>query len=224
MNAFYQAPKLEAVAVLGAVLLLACAPRPHVSPSGFLGDYSDFVREDGSETLIYEKPGVTLKPYSRVLLEPVHVTLDPKAGSQPVDPAELAALADYLHDALVIAVRDAYPLADAPAPDVLTLRILLTDVVPTKPALNTAGNVLLPVRAASAAKRAVTGTDLFVGQVAIEAELLDSVSGERLIAIVDRKVGTKFQLSEGTTTWGHVAKAFREWAVQFRLRMDRERR
>lgn len=225
MTTVYQAPKLGSVALLSVILLLGCAPRPHVSPSGFLGDYSEFVRaNDGSETLIYEKPGVSLRRYERVLLEPVYVALTPEAARRPVNPGELAALANYLHDALVVAVRDAYPLVDDPAPDVLRLRVLITDVVPTKPVLNTAGNVLLPLRAASAAKRGVTGTDLFVGQVAIEAELLDSVSGERLIAIVDRKVGTKFQLSEGTTTWGHVAKAFREWAVQFRLRMDREHR
>ena len=223
MSRFYLLRRTAAIASVG--LLLACAPRPSVTPSGYLGDYSEFRKAgDGSETLVYEKPGVSLRPYRRVILDPVRVMLPEEAAGRPVNPGELAALANYLHDALVIAVRDAYPLADEPADDVLRLRVVITDVIPTRPALNTAGNLLIPVRAVSATKRAVTGTDLFVGQVAIEAEVLDSISNERLIAVVDRKVGTKFQLREGTTTWGHVAKAFRQWAVQFRVRLDRDHR
>ena len=211
--------------VLAGALLLACAPRPPVHPSGFLGDYSDFVRaSDESETLIYERPGLDLRPYKRVLLDPVQVALAPEAADRPVNPAQLTALAKYLEDAIVIALRDAYPLAEEPGEDVLRLRAALVDVIPTRPALNTVGTLALPARAASAAKRAITGTDLFVGQVAIEAELLDSQTGERLLAIVDRKAGGKFRLKEGMTTWGQVARGLREWAVQFRLRMDREHR
>ncbi len=39
--------------------------------------------------------------------------------------------------------------------------------------------------------------------------------------MVDRKAGGK-RLKGGNTSWGHVAKAFREWAVAFRVRLDTE--
>lgn len=210
---------------LACAFLFGCASRPPVEPSGFLGDYSGFVRTSNDrETLLYEKPGLDLTRYDRVLFDPVQIALAPEAAGRSVDPAQLAALAKYFEDALKIAVRNAYPIAEEPGEDVLRLRAALVDVIPTRPALNTVGTLALPVRAASAAKRAITGTDLFVGQVALEAELLDSLTNERLLAIVDRKAGTNFQLKKGTTTWGHVAQALREWAVQFRTRMDREHR
>ncbi len=207
---------------LACAFLFGCASRPPVEPSGFLGDYSGFVRaSNDSETLLYEKPGLDLTRYDRVLFDPVRIALAPEAADRPVDPAQLAALAKYFEDALKIAVRNAYPIAEEPGEDVLRLRAALVDVIPTRPTLNTVGTLALPVRAASAAKRAITGTDLFVGQVALEAELLDSLTNERLLAIVDRKAGTNFQLKKGMTTWGHVTQALRQWAVQFRTRMDR---
>jgi hypothetical protein len=70
----------------------------------------------------------------------------------------------------------------------------------------------------------VTGTDLFVGQVSIEAEALDSETGTRLLAVVDRKAGNGLVLKDANTTWGHVQRAFREWAVRFRLTLDRAHR
>ena len=210
-----------ALAPLICIALLACRSQPWVEPSGYLGSYEDFELDPASEALRYVVPDLDLSPYHRVIIDPVDVVLDPEAAGRPVNPAELAALADYLRQALIVAVRDAYPVVEEPGPDVLRLRVAITDVVPTQPKRNTAGTLLVPVRAASAANKAITGTHLFVGEVAIEAELLDSESGRRLIAVVDRKAGGK-RLKGGNTSWGHVAKAFREWAVAFRVRLDTE--
>ncbi len=180
-----------ALAPLICIALLACRSQPWVEPSGYLGSYEDFELDPASEALRYVVPDLDLSPYHRVIIDPVDVVLDPEAAGRPVNPAELAALADYLRQALIVAVRDAYPVVEEPGPDVLRLRV------------------------------AITGTHLFVGEVAIEAELLDSESGRRLIAVVDRKAGGK-RLKGGNTSWGHVAKAFREWAVAFRVRLDTE--
>ncbi len=213
---------LVTILALGAA---ACAPKPPVESSGYLGDYSEFQRrDDSSEALIYIKPDLELGRYNRVIIEPVAVALSADAADRAVNPAELMALSGYLHDALAIAMRGAYPVVEEPGEDVLRLRVAITDVIPTKPVRNTVGTLFVPARLASAAKRKITGTDLFVGEVAIEAEVVDSQTGERLMALVDRKAGNKFRLKGGTTTWGHVTKAFREWAVGFRTTMDRAHR
>jgi hypothetical protein len=206
------------VCILGSS---GCASRPPVKPSGYLGDYSEFQPDPrGGEALRYVKPGLDLGRYHRVMIDPVVVALSPDSTGQAVDPSELLRLSRYLHAALVVALRSAYPIVEEPGDDVLRVRAASTDVIPTKPALNTVGTLLIPARVVSAAKRAITGTDLFVGEAAVEAEVVDSQSNVRLMALVDRKAGNKFGLKEGMTTWGHVEKAFREWAVRFRLTMD----
>lgn len=212
---------LIASVLLGAALLCCGGPKPKVEPSGFLGDYAQFETvPDRGNALRYEKPGLDLANYDGFILEPTVVSLRPGSDGENVEPAELLRLADYLHRALEIALRGAYPVVEEPAPGVARLRIAITDIVATKPTANTAGTLLVPLRVVSASKRAVQGTDLFVGEVAIEGELSDSQSGERLVAVVDRKAGGKWDLRQGASKWGDVEKAFREWAVGFRRTLD----
>jgi hypothetical protein len=209
---------------VAAIWVLAwggCASKPPVEPTGYLGDYSEFQPDpQGTTALIYRKSGLDLARYQRVMIDPVVVVMSADAGGRPVNPENLLRLTRYLRTALVVVLRDAYPVVEEPGEGVLRVRAAITDVIPTRPGLNTMGTLLVPVGAVSLAKRAITGTDLFVGQVAIEAEAVDSETNERLMARVDRKAGRKFALKEGMTTWGHVERAFREWAIGFRLTMD----
>jgi hypothetical protein len=200
-----------------------CAkPPPAAQPSGFLGNYAGFEPHPTRPgALRYRRPGADLGDYDRVLIDPVAVALRPDSAGRSVNPEDLARLARYMHDALAIALRKRYPVVDEPGPGILRVRVGITDLVPAQPVLNTAETVL-GARIASSASRAISGTDLFVGEVAIEAEIRDSASGERLGALVDRKFGDRFALQQGATTWGHVEQAFRDWAVDFRIQMDRE--
>jgi hypothetical protein len=218
--------------VAGALVVVAAVfassgcskSRPPAEPSGYLGDYSGFEphpRRPGA--LLYTRPGLDLGRYKRVIVEPFEVALSPEVSEQSIDPEDLEQLSKYMYDAIVIVLRDVYPVVTEPGLEVLRLRVAITELVPTKPVLNTAETVL-GGRLASSASRAITGTDLFVGEVAIEAEALDSVTGEREMALVERKFGKRFALEDGATTWGNVEKAFREWAVHFRLTMDRAHR
>ena len=219
-------------AALGACLLCGvlgfgsgCAsPDPTAEPSGFLGDYSEFRPHPSDEgALIWIRPDLDLAPYRRVIIDPVAVRIAPHADREDVDPRDLARLALYFHTALEVAVRDRYPVIQEPAADALRLRTAITDVMPTEAALNTLSQIV-PGRPISAAKAAITGSDLFVGQVQIEAEITDSRSGERLLALVDRAAGGRFELQDGASTWGQVEKAFREWALRFRALLDDARR
>ena len=100
--------------------LSACAPKPPVKPSGYLGDYSEFQpAADGSNALRYVKPGLDLARYHKAIIDPVAVALSADSAGQAVNPAELMALSDYMHDALVIALRGAYPVVEEPAQQVV---------------------------------------------------------------------------------------------------------
>ena len=172
------------------VLWSACALNPpQATPTGYLADYSEFVpHPERLGALLYTKPGLDLRRYRRVIVDPVELALSPEAVGRRVNPEDLARLGRYLHDALVIALRNRYPVLEEPGAAVLRLRAAITDVVPTQPVLNTA-ETLLAARAVSTAHRVIRGTDLFVGQIAIETEVIDSETGDRLMALVDRPKG-----------------------------------
>jgi hypothetical protein len=48
--------------------------------------------------------------------------------------------------------------------------------------------------------------------ISIEAELLDSLTNERLAAVIDQKAAQK---------WGHAREMFRQWTDTFRRRVYR---
>ena len=61
-------------------------------------------------------------------------------------------------------------------------------------------------------------TQIFVGTAGIEAEILDSVTGERLAAAVDERAGSK-ALKGSTSTWSDVKDAFDYWAERLKVRL-----
>jgi hypothetical protein len=63
-----------------------------------------------------------------------------------------------------------------------------------------------------------TDAQVFVGKAAAEAEITDALTGERLLAAVDERAGTK-ALGGGFGTWSHVDEAFEYWAERMRTRL-----
>lgn len=62
---------------------------------------------------------------------------------------------------------------------------------------------------------------LSVGKVEIEGEMLDSVSGERMVAFVTGRSGRRwFSGFNAYKKWADIEAAFRFWAKDFRQRLD----
>ena len=59
---------------------------------------------------------------------------------------------------------------------------------------------------------------MFAGEAGVEGELTDSLSGERLGAAVDARVGNK-TIRGGLKEWSQVDDAFAFWAERIRKRL-----
>lgn len=202
--------------------LVGCASPPH-EYSGFLENYQGLEpAPHDKNALLYRKPGLdlsVLKQYDRVMIDPVSVWFKADAKYKGIHPEVLARLADDFHESALEALQDRYPVVLSPGPGVLRIRAAITDLVATKPALN-AATFVGPGRQVSTLSRIVTGRHLFVGEAAIEVELLDSLTQERLFAYIDRRIGNKINPAQGVTPWGHVKAAFDGWAQTLRKRLD----
>ncbi len=190
--------------------------------SGFLGNYADLKPgPKGGPDLIYVKPGADFSRYHKVMLDKVVLYLTKEAQKRGIQPDELKALADAFEKELVAQLSPAYPLVTSPGPDVLRIRIAITDVKPSRPGLGTVGAVLPVGMAANLVSNAATGSSLNVGSATIEAEFLDSSSGEVLGKLVDRETGSTYDTATLKGEWGHTKKAFHDWAVRLRKWLDR---
>jgi hypothetical protein len=210
--------------------------------TGFLSDYKKLKPSKiDPEAEIWTKPGFSLKNYNKIILDRILIWYRGDIDYKGIDPDKLKILTDYFHNAITKNLGDAYPLTDNPGPDVLRIRVAITELVPTKPMISVIVLVTPYVTIAdilsSTASKGGIGSSPYVGDAAIECEFLDSITNEQLLAFVDRKIGKKYNvdLKEGPvnavetaaesyaysyTTWKYTKEAFDFWAQALRKRLD----
>lgn len=203
----------SALAVGLALALTAsvgCSGRPEVTQSGFLRDYSQLTQHpDVKEAMLYENPAKSLKAYDKFIVDPVLAHFEPDSDGTVIDPDDLKELADYFHAAVVKALTEnkRYQVVTAPAAGVARLRIAMTGIKKGIPALNIEPRLKM------------TGAGL--GGAAMEAEAIDSVSKDRLAAVVDSQSGSRFGFTAGLSALGHAKEVMDGWAKRFVARLDK---
>lgn len=195
--------------------------------SGFLGDYSKLKTggetENGDRALLYYfNPEAQWAKYDKILMNPVRVYASKESKINDLDREKLQALVDYFDASVRTSLATDYTFVDKPAADAIRLRIALTDAEGSKIVLDTMSNILPPALVIGALKTAFTGSSTGVGAAGVEVELQDSVTGERLAAMVDRRVGTK--TFEGKfDKWDDVKEAIDYWSQRLKERLADKR-
>jgi hypothetical protein len=195
--------------------------------SGFLGDYYSKLQLDpkNSDLEIYWKSEDVLKNANKFILDPVLVYLLPEAQQRAIDPEQLAKLTQYFSKAIKdeLTHSGTYQVVTKPGPGVMVLRLALTNVEPA----GAKENAALKGAETVATHAVAPGASLLiprvsVGKVSIEGEMVDSASGDVLVAFQSSKSGHRFFSGlKAYEKWGDIDAAFRDWAKSFRERLDK---
>ncbi len=233
---FLYLPRVLTMGIFLAAASCASTPEPELTPlkfSGFLENYSGFEpAPDGSGALVYLNPDRNLKQYTKVMIDPLIVWHNPDAEYKGISSADLLRLALTFQNRMVVALNSGYTIVNGPGPGVLRIRAAITDVVPAKPSLDTPGPLLplandlvlmMSQNVADANLYLVPGTHLYVGQAAIEVELLDSETNERLVGYIERRKKSELYAKTDRASLGVVIEIFDYWARKLRQRLDEER-
>lgn len=204
------------VTSLSAIAISSCASGGK-SPSGFLTNFAQLNAGYGTTDSVssYVKPGADLKKYDRVIIDPVTTVI----AAPEVSPAVTAQLASYLASSLNDSSASGLTVVGVPGPTTLRIRANLTDVIAGKK-LGKPVKVVHPAPLAT-----LTGTlgsaavAEFISDVSFEGEVLDSVTGERLVALVDHRLGNKREATPATT-WAGVRSAVNQGVLRLRARFS----
>ena len=161
--------------VVSAVQMIGCASTS-LPMTGFLNTYMNLAKDkDGA--LRYIDP--ELRSYTRFIVEPVQIRTQ---RTPPVlEPKDRAEVARYMRDTLRKVLRkDGFQLTETADSGVAMIRVAITDVQLSKWYLN-----LSP-----ATKLTGAGT----GGASMEGEIVDSVTGKQLAAVVQSGKGNQFEL------------------------------
>jgi hypothetical protein len=195
--------------------------------SGFLGDYYSKLQPDPANTdlLIYWKDKDVLKNSNKFILDPVIVYLLPEAQQRGIDPEQLAKLTQYFAKAITDELTGSghYELVTDPGPGVMVLRAAITNVEPNGAKTNAAvKGAAMAASTAVAPGASMLVPRISVGKVAIEGQIVDSVSGDVMVAFMTSKSGRRyFSGLKAYQKWGDIEAAFRAWAKGFRERLDK---
>lgn len=189
-----------------------------VEYSGFLGTYPTFEPgPKGGVHLRYFKPGVDFKKYNRIMFDEVSFFLKEDSKYKGIQANEMKELSDSFHQAAVNALQGAYPLVKKAGPDVLRVRVAITNLEKSHPGRNVVSTVVPIGLGLSIIKKGVTGRWTGVGGADMEVEFLDSMSNERVAAAIDQRAGSKLS---GMSEFGAVKEAFEFWARRLRKFLD----
>lgn len=189
--------------------------------SGFLGDYSQLKPapdRDGVE--LYIDRSVDYTRYTKLLLDPIQVLATPAPGQPPPAPAAVARMSADFQQSLQRALAPTYQVVTAPGPDVLRVRIAITNLQTVKPP--TGASDFLPIKALYNAGRAAAGTSPRLVEMTAEMEAL-APDGRRVVAATATRRGDKTLPQGEQITWAELQSISDYWAGNFRSRLDEMR-
>ncbi len=196
-------------------LIVGCAETKKgegVRASGFLGDYSVLRKGGkGEAEFIYKNPNVNWTIYRSIQLDPVTYWRDSK---RRYSQADISALANAFYRLLHKKLSADYAIVKVPTYGALRLSVAITDVDKGEPMLDKISTVI-PVDVVLSALKSKPS---FVGDVSIEAKITDSITGELLIAVMDRRFGGK-KMGKNMNDWQDVAAILEFYSSQAAYRL-----
>ena len=188
------------VAVLAA-LGSGCANRPAPTHTGFLSDYSKLEPLSDSRAR-YQSGRVRGGEYTSFIVDPVEA----RAPITKISAADRAEATNYMRAKIIdMLQRNGETVTDTPGVGVARIRLALTDV----------GKSQWWMKIHPVTRTAGAGT----GGAAMEGEVIDSVTGEQLGAIVQAGVGDRFDLT-AFSTLADVKNAIDKWVGYFEARLN----
>ena len=197
--------KIIPVLVASQILLCACAASVSLQDqSGFLSDYSKLEKiDDNMLQFVDESAG----DFSSFIIDPVVITFRQPPDEQVFTDEELSDLTEYYEEAVIQALSkgEGYPIVEDPGPGVARIRIGITNVEETIGILNISIYTQI--------------TGLGLGGASFEGEIVDSVTGKQLAAVIRWGTGSRI-LKAGITHMGDAKIAIKRWAKDLRVQVD----
>jgi len=205
------------------LLCLGCA-KQHVPLASLVPEQTVLTRsEKAGGALVWVKPDFDPVRYDQLLIDFIDLNIPAKTIQDSGIPlAEYQALVTHFDAELRQAMAERYKVVELPGPRAVRLHAAITEVVPSSPVMYSL-TLLNPFGLAmSYGSKALTGDHTFVGGAAIEMVFRDSMTGELIAVVKDRKSGDKFDAS-ALTKLGQTRDILRDWAVMLREQADLQR-
>ena len=191
---------LFATLIIGSLILGGGAAKAmdKEDQSGFLQDYSELQKTKdtaGSPLYRYISPQLGSGIYKKIIVEPIQYFPEPQP-TENVTAKTLDDIKSYFDQQLKVEIGKRKQIVDEPGEGVIRFRTAITGV--GKKAENLKPRQFIPVALVITGTRAAAGQHPHEAKLFLEAEITDSVSGERLGLAVRSGTGERVaKIQEG---------------------------
>ena len=219
--------KKSVVLLIGLMFLVSCASTGKSKTgeathekAGLLEGYYGKLGpgpKDGAK-LRWLKPGVDFSKYEKFMIDSVVFFLADESEYKGIDGNEMKELTDAFNLELIYALNDKYPMVSEPGPDVIRIRIAITDVKLSKPVLSGVTTIVPVGLAYSLVKKGTTGAWTGSGEIGVELLAIDTMTNEVIAAAQDERIAG---FTERFSKLGSAKDAFKFWAGRIRMFFDK---
>ena len=214
------------LALIACLLMSACASEPPTAeqlqimqprPASFAGAMQLTPGPAGSELLYYQNLDAESFHYDSIIIEPIvlwcgDMTLD-------ISPEDQFILSVYLYKVLRSHLARNFRIADKPGPGVMRLRVVFVDPGNAADGMLTVSAMPPPQSLKQAVANLSGGAYAFIGAAQSEGVVTDSITGARLLAWIDRRVGGGSLKLPVLWQWGDAHAAVDYWAETLSARL-----
>ena len=190
--------------LLVMVLFSACVS---TSPnqSGFLDNYSMLEQDPDAEGLfLYENSQNRIDQYDAFMLDPILVYFHPEAANHSVNPERLLEVFEYFRGQILQSFHGRYRIVPIAGPDVCTIRIAVTGVIPEKPKMIT-----------------TKSTEAFgLSDAGLEVKFQDSRTGVNVFTLWDTRRHGEYKRMDVKAAMRHAEETIRNWTKTMMDYMD----
>ena len=200
--------KIITVLTTVCTLLIGCASQQaKVSSdqySGYLNDYAKLIKVKDKEALRWISDKAKSGDYNKVMFDPTVIY------PQSISTLFLEDVAAIFDHALRKSFTESVEVVTQPGPGVLLIKPAITGLTSETEGVKT--YEFIPVAAIYNGFKAAMGWRSKVTQVFLEADVVDSISGESIASVVRK--GTNEQLTQEEVKLADVRPIVREWASE----------
>jgi len=207
-----------------AALMTSLVSAEELVQSGFMTDYSQLSKiEDGSADYRYVAEGAMdrVAKFNAVMIDQPEIFIAADSPYRGAKPKHLNALAEAFRAGVMQALSEDLYVVDQPGPDVMYFSLAISNLRLTKKKKSVLGYT--PIGLVAGGVRGAATTDIAkkanLQDAMFEVEGFDSVSGERLVAVIDSLGAGK----EDPASWEELEELALEYGRLLQCRMSNAR-
>ena len=206
--------------LLSSMMLVSCGGSK-VQFSGYLHDYSKLKPFENGFRWI--NSNTDFSKYTKIIVEPVTFYVGGSLSEQDVktNPDNINKITDYFHTAIVREFSKNFEIVDKAGPDVMRAKVAITAV--QVQAKDLEAYQYIPVMLVATGAAEVAGLRDKVAVISMEGEVLDSLTGRRLGAVVKSSSKETTIKDVDSLTAQDIKNILDHWATVARINFVKQR-